>query len=111
MQKIYKLLNLGYYLLRFGSFRMAWFLSKHGFPIERIREVGIKNGQLLVRKTGQLFSMAQLMHCKESLSLFLSIATHQQLPFFAATRVSTVTHLIIFMLYRNCLRREYIAYT
>ncbi len=76
MQKIYKLLNLGYYLLRFGSFRMAWFLSKHGFPIERIREVGIKNGQLLVRKTGQLFSMAQLMHCKESLNLFLSIATH-----------------------------------
>jgi hypothetical protein len=76
MQKIYKLLNLGYYLLRFGSFRMAWFLSKHGFPIERIHEVRVMNGQLLVRKTGQLFSIAQLMHCKESLNLFLNIATH-----------------------------------
>ncbi len=79
MQKIYKLLNLGYYLLRFGSFRMAWFLSKHGFPIERIREVGVTNGQLIVRKTGQLFSIAQLMHCKESLNLFLTIATHRDI--------------------------------
>ncbi len=79
MQKIYKLLNLAYYFLKFGNLRLAWFLSKHGFPFERIREAGAKNGKLLIRKTGQVFSVEQMMHCKESLNLFLTIASHNEI--------------------------------
>ena len=79
MQKIYKLINLGYYIVRFGNFRLGWFLAKHGFPVERIQEIGIKNGKLLVRKTGQVFSIEQLGHCKESLALFLNIALHPEI--------------------------------
>jgi len=76
MQKIYKLLNLVYYFFRFGNYRMAFFLSKHAFPIERIQDVAVKNGQLLIRKTGQQFSTSQMLHCKESLGLFLTLAVH-----------------------------------
>lgn len=79
MQKIYKALNLGYYLLRFGNIRLAWFLAKYNFPVDRINEAGVKKGQLLIRKTGQTFSVEQLMHCKESLNLFLTIATHNEI--------------------------------
>ncbi|MBC7850514.1 MAG: FkbM family methyltransferase [Chitinophagaceae bacterium] len=79
MQKIYKLLNLFYYLFRFGNFNLSWFLAKHAFPVDRVREIGVKNGQLLIKKTGQTFSIEQLEHCKESLPLFLNIATHDQI--------------------------------
>lgn len=58
---------------------MAKFLAKHGFPIERLKEVSVKSGKLLVKKTGQSYSVEQLMHCKESLQLFLTIATHPEI--------------------------------
>jgi FkbM family methyltransferase len=79
MQKIYKVLNLFYYLLRFGNPNMSWFLAKHAFPIERIGEVSVKKGCLQIRKTGQLFSTEQLSHCKESLGLFLTLALHDDI--------------------------------
>ncbi len=58
---------------------MAVFMAKHGFPIERLQEVSVKSGKLLIKKTGQSFSVEQLMHCKESLQLFLTIASHPEI--------------------------------
>ena len=79
MQKFHKILDLVYYLFKFGNSKMAMFLAKHAFPGERINEIAVKGGKLLVKKTGQMFSIDQLKHCQESLGLFLTIATHPEI--------------------------------
>ncbi len=81
MLRINKVFNFFLFALRFGNIKMAYFLSKYCLPLDRMQEVTVKKGKLMVRKTGQSFSIEQMWRCKESLNLFLTLAQNPGIQF------------------------------
>jgi FkbM family methyltransferase len=78
MKKLIKAINLFYFFLKFKSYRVAHFLAKDSFPLERVNEISIRNGKIVVNKTGQAFTLEQVAPCAASFDLFLNIATHDK---------------------------------
>ncbi len=78
MKKLIKSLYLIYYFLKFKNWRIAHFLAKDGFPLDRIQEISVQNGKIVINKTGQAFTIEQIAPCKSSFDLLLTIVNHDQ---------------------------------
>jgi FkbM family methyltransferase len=78
MKKLVKGLNLIYFLFRFKSWTIAKFLAKDSFPLERLHEISVKNGKLVINKTGQAFDIKEIAPCSASFDLLLSLANHDE---------------------------------
>ena len=78
MKKLIKALNLVYFLLKFKNWPIALFLAKDSFPLERIHEIAVKNGKIIINKTGQAFSIDQVAPCRFSFDLLLNMAQHSE---------------------------------
>lgn len=57
---------------------MAHFLAKDSFPLERIHEISVKDGKIVINKTGQAFTIEQIAPCRFSFDLLLNIAQHDK---------------------------------
>lgn len=79
MRKVVKLVHLVYYLFKFKSYRIAHFLAKDSFPLDRISEISVRNGKIIINKTGQAFSLEHMGLCRQSFPLFLDIAQHKNI--------------------------------
>lgn len=78
MKKFIKAINLFYFFLKFKSYRIAHFLAKDSFPLERVQEISVKEGKIVINKTGQAFTIEQIAPCRFSFDLLLDIAQHDK---------------------------------
>lgn len=78
MKKLIKAINLFYFFLKFKSYRIAHFLAKDSFPLERVQEISVKDGKIVINKTGQAFDIEQIAPCRFSFDLLLDIAQHDK---------------------------------
>lgn len=78
MKKLIKAVTLFCLFLKFKNWRIALFLAKDSFPLERLPEISVKNGKIVINKTGQAFTIEQIAPCRFSFDLLLNIAQHDQ---------------------------------
>jgi FkbM family methyltransferase len=78
MKKLIKAITLFYLFLKFKNWRIALFLAKDSFPLERLPEISVKDSKIVINKTGQAFTIEQIAPCRFSFDLLLNIAQHDQ---------------------------------
>jgi len=78
MKKLLKAITLVYFFLKFKNWRIAHFLAKDSFPLERLHEISVRNGKIVINKTGQAFTPEQVAPCRFSFDLLLNVAQHDQ---------------------------------
>lgn len=78
MKKLIKAITLFCLFLKFKNWRIALFLAKDSFPLQRLPEISVKNGKIVISKTGQVFTIEQIAPCRFSFDLLLNIAQHDK---------------------------------
>jgi FkbM family methyltransferase len=79
MKKLIKAITLLYFFARFRNWRIAHFLAKDGFPLDRLDEISVRNDKVIINKTGQAFDIDQIGACRSSFDLLLAMAQHEEL--------------------------------
>lgn len=78
MRKFIKLCFLFYFFVKFRNLKVALLLARDGFPLERMNEISVRDGRIVVNKTGQAFTPEQIGLCRQSFNLFLDIASNSE---------------------------------
>lgn len=78
MKKLIKSIYLLYFFLKFKNRRIAHFLAKDSFPLDKVHEISVKDGKIVINKTGQSFTIEQIAPCRFSFDLLLTILTHDK---------------------------------